>query len=124
MQQYAQSSLLYAKTKLCKQYKDMGYFNDFCNLGYEGNLGHPSSVINAFRQLQEKARKIELERRVVCKARYGTVCFLPNYLHIKIGWKFCVIIFQEFVRCSNLGKIFMSCSVCVCFSVCLYLRLC
>ena len=50
----------------------MGYFNDFCNLGYEGTLGHPSSVINAFKQLQEKARKVQLEQREVCKARLGT----------------------------------------------------
>jgi hypothetical protein len=50
----------------------MGYFNDFCNLGYEGTLGHPSSVINAFKQLQEKARKIELDKQKVCKARLET----------------------------------------------------
>lgn len=55
----------------------MGYFNDFCNLGYEGTLGHPSSVISAFRQLQEKARRIELEQREVFKARYEIIHFVP-----------------------------------------------
>lgn len=52
-----------------QEFSDLGYYKDFCELGYEGTLGHPSSVIGAFRQLQERAKSVEVDLLTACQER-------------------------------------------------------